>query len=159
MIDIKVDLTTMVMIQTPDTKQVLVQNRKLKWPGYSFPGGKVEAGESFYDCAVREIQEETGLHIKNLESCGTVHWCNLETDDRYIVFLYKTKDYSGILIESSPEGSHFWCDVDVLLKMPGDKFSNDVLNYCRIFFEKEFNEVFLPWQPNENGRAVTVEYK
>lgn len=33
---------------------------------YAFPGGHVEFGESFEDCARREVREETGIEIKNL---------------------------------------------------------------------------------------------
>ena len=33
---------------------------------YSFPGGHLEYMESFEDCAVREVQEECGIKIKNI---------------------------------------------------------------------------------------------
>lgn len=33
---------------------------------YSFPGGHLEHGETFEQCAVRETREETGIEIKNL---------------------------------------------------------------------------------------------
>ena len=156
-----VELTTMVMIQNPDTQEVLVQDRKLKWPGWSFPGGKVESGESFYDCALREIKEETGFTVSDLKSCGVVHWCNLDTDARYIVFLYKTQSYSGQLIADSPEGNHFWCDIDTLLSTPQEKFSNDSINYCRLFFEKEYNEAFIPWKQDliDKGLRLDIIYK
>jgi len=155
------ELTTMVMIQNPNTKEVLVQDRKRKWPGWGFPGGKVEPGESFHDCAVREIREETGLSVENLDSCGVVHWCNLETNERYLVFLYKTQSYSGQLIADSPEGHHFWCDIDTLLATPWEKFSNDSINYCHLFFGKEYNEAFIAWEKSQlrDGVRLEVVYK
>lgn len=33
---------------------------------YSFPGGYLELGESFEECARREVLEETGMKIKNV---------------------------------------------------------------------------------------------
>lgn len=35
--------------------------------GLEFPGGKVEAGESLQEAAIREVYEETGAHLKDLE--------------------------------------------------------------------------------------------
>ena len=37
----KIEITNMIMVQNPDTKEVLVQNRIKYWCGISFPGGHV----------------------------------------------------------------------------------------------------------------------
>lgn len=34
---------------------------------YSFPGGHLEFGESIKDCAIREVEEESGIKIKNIK--------------------------------------------------------------------------------------------
>lgn len=39
--------------------------------GYEFPGGKVEKGEMLDEAAVREVYEETGAKISNLEWLAT----------------------------------------------------------------------------------------
>lgn len=61
---------------------------------------------------IREIKEETGLTISNLEFCGIKDWVE-EDDSRYIVFLYKTNIFFGN-IQSSSEGDVFWMPLEEL---------------------------------------------
>lgn len=142
----KVELTSMVMIQDKTTGKVLVQERVKSWKGLSFPGGHVNQGESIVDSAIREIKEETGLDIKNLKSCGVVHWCNSKTFDRYFVFLYKTSDFKGNLITEMDEGKNYWISVDELKTR---QTTNDFCNYLPMFFEDGLNEIFIPWADDE----------
>lgn len=86
---------------------ILVEERRKKdWRGIAFPGGHVEAGEAFTDSAVREIKEETGLDIFSPRLCGVKQFYTDE-GERYVVFLYKTDKFSGML-RSSCEGRVFW---------------------------------------------------
>lgn len=153
----KIELTTLVMIQNPVTKEVLIQNRTKKWTGWNFPGGKVERGESFYDCAKREVKEETGLAIENLCYCGVVHWCEKNSDDRYLVFLYKTTEFSGELITNSHEGQHFWIGIDALLSAPLEKFSNEYKRFYPLFFENKYSEAFAPWSEKKEYWEVYLK--
>ena len=90
-----------------DEGNVLVQERvSEKWPGIAFPGGHVEHGESFVNSVKREVMEETGLEIKNPELCGIKQF-QTDNDQRYIVLMYRTKEYSGELRDSN-EGYVFW---------------------------------------------------
>ena len=138
-----IELTVMVMIQNPETNEVIIQDRVNKWPGWSMPGGKVEANESFYDCAIREVKEETGLNVKNLKHCGIIHWYYKDSDNRYLVFLYKTTEFSGDLIVDSPEGRHFWWNVKELFSTPIEKFSNRYVLFFPLFFDENHSEAFI----------------
>ncbi|GAD16206.1 NUDIX hydrolase [Lentilactobacillus otakiensis DSM 19908 = JCM 15040] len=97
------------MIYNEQTKEVLIEDKTdVAWKfGHTFPGGHVEKGESLYDGMVREVLEETGLTVKNLESCGTVEWFNDKPAYRRVGFLYRTNDFSGEL-KQSEEGKNYW---------------------------------------------------
>jgi len=146
----KVELTTMVMIQNPETGKVLVQDRIKSWRGWSFPGGHLEDGESVVDCAKREIQEETGLTVENLKSCGIIHWLNNKTFDRYLVFLFKTTDYHGILSDCD-EGENFWVSLEELKTRPS---TNDTPKYLPMFLENRYSEAFGSYNGTDTWELI-----
>ena len=98
--------TNLCMVYDRDGN-ILVEDRKdPDWPGICFPGGHVEPGESFVDSVIREVYEETGLTIENPILCGTKQFPT-KNGERYVVFFYKTNQFSGQL-RSSDEGQVFW---------------------------------------------------
>ena len=99
-------LTNMCMIC--DGENILVQDRlNPNWPGITFPGGHVEPEESFVRSVIREVKEETGLDITNVQLCGIKQFTHRNGDYRYIVLFYKTSVFSGEL-RASDEGRVFW---------------------------------------------------
>lgn len=102
----KVVFTNMCMIY--DNKgNVLVQNRlNPKWSGIAFPGGHVDEGESFIKSVIREVKEETGYDVFDIKFCGIKHFF-IDNNVRYVIFLYKTNKFKGVL-KSSEEGEVFW---------------------------------------------------
>lgn len=146
----KIELTNMVMVYNKQTNEAVVQERVKYWCGITFPGGHVETDESFYDSAVREVWEETGLKIRNLTSCGTIHWCNNKTGARYIVKLYRTSDYEGELIEATEEGRVFWAKLD---DIPNMKLSPNMNEYLKMFLG-DYSELFVLWNEKDkkNGK-------
>ena len=132
------ELTNMVMIENPENGQVLVQKRVKYWTGVTFPGGHIEKGESFTQSALREVKEETGLDIKNPKICGTVHWCHKDTDERYIVLLYKATEFSGELVDKTDEGEVFWIKKEDFGKY---QLSPNFDTYLKVFLSDD-NEAF-----------------
>lgn len=109
----QVELTTLCLIHKGD--QYLLQDRmKEDWKGFTLPGGHVEPGESIVDSVIREMQEETGLSIRNPKLCGVKQFPI--DGGRYIVFLFHAEEFEGELI-SSEEGKMHWVDKDDLSKV------------------------------------------
>ncbi len=48
---------------------VIYRRRRQDW---TLPKGKVKEGESWLDCAIREVQEETGFHVEIGSHAGCV---------------------------------------------------------------------------------------
>ena len=128
------ELCNMCMVM--DNKgRVLVQERLPKptnpWCGLTFPGGHLEHGESIVESTIREMKEETGLIVSNLQNCGFVQWYNPAKDLQYIVFLFKTNTYTGTLKDSA-EGNVRWMTLDEMrsgnLAPNMDRYIDVILN-------------------------------
>ena len=137
--EINAEVTNMIMIQDPVSKKVVVLNRRLSWCGISFPGGHVERGESFYDSAVREAYEETGLRVRDLQFCGVINWECIEDGSRYIVMLYKTDKYEGELKKETEEGENFFIGMEELQKIKTD---NRIEDYLPLFLNDDIHESY-----------------
>ena len=101
-----------------------------KWLGI---GGKFEAGESPYDCARREIFEETGLSNLPLIYRGIVTFVSDEYGTEYM-HLFTALAESESIDFTCDEGELLWVEKEKVYKLPiweGDK----------IFFVLMENEV------------------
>ncbi|RKN84069.1 8-oxo-dGTP diphosphatase [Paenibacillus ginsengarvi] len=144
----KVEMTNMCMIHDRSTGKVLMQDRIKSWKGLSFPGGHVEDGESIIDSTIREIKEETGLTIADLELCGIVNWYNDVTGDKYLVFSYRTETFSGQLLEQTEEGRLLWVDKSELPSLP---LAEGLKGRLPMFLDKAYSEGFGVW--NEHRKS------
>jgi ADP-ribose pyrophosphatase YjhB (NUDIX family) len=85
-----------------------------KW---SIPGGLVHLGERIEDALVREIEEESGLHIRVLGLCGVIDRVVREGDAvryHYVIIDYVAEAVGGRLQAGSDAAEVRWVTVDDL---------------------------------------------
>lgn len=137
----------MCMIQ--DKEKVLLINRpeKLGFPGYLAPGGKVDFPESIVNAAIREVQEETGLIVKDIIYKGLDEFCEPNDGLRYMVFNYLATSFEGELLANPPEGELLWVDIDKAVDLPmRDWFKRRF----PLFFREGTFELSFIWDRNNN---------
>ena len=135
----KIVLMNMVKIYNKETNEVLVLDKvkKYGWEGLTFPGGKVEEGESFEDSVIREAKEETNLDIKNPKLVGIITWLTDTSKD--VGLIYETTDFEGELIEENREGTLSWMDYEEFKKIPEKSMSMDKILGI---YDGKYREVF-----------------
>lgn len=104
-----------------------------KWIGI---GGKLEDEESPFDCARREILEETGLNVKDLKYRGIVTFVSNEFGTEYM-HLFHTEEFDGKIKADCNEGNLEWIKKEDLLSLPiweGDKIFLSLLDQKVPFF-------------------------
>ena len=134
----KVKLMNMCKIINPNNDKVLVQERIKSWQGIAFPGGKIEEGESIVESTKREVFEETGLIINKMKICGIKDWYDYDEKVRYLIFLFVTNDYKGILKEQTDEGRVYWISQEELKK---EDMANDFDKLLAVFDDNNLNEM------------------
>lgn len=110
-----------------------------KWIGI---GGKFENEESPHDCAVREVEEETGLVLEpgKLDYCGIVTFVALAQEgESYTEFMhvFKTTRFSGELKKDCDEGELEWVPINKMYDLPhwkGDEIFLDFIKEGHPFF-------------------------
>ncbi len=106
-----------------DKGEILLGRRKNAYKAgyYGLPGGRVNGVEKAIEAARREILEETGVKVNNLEYIGAVkEWQNTH---HFIHFIYHSSDWKGQvrLMEPNKCASWSWYNLNKLPKpiLPG----------------------------------------
>jgi len=109
------------------------------------PGGHLNECESICDCVLREIKEETGLILNNIQFKGFSHFFNRSEQERYIVFNFYSDTFSGNLKKRCEEGELFWIrpdDVDI------NTLSDGMAERIDLFMNCNCSELFAEWDNN-----------
>jgi 8-oxo-dGTP diphosphatase len=134
-------LATLCYIKRPGQTLMIHRIKKIndmhqgKWNGL---GGKFEPGETPEACAIREIREESGLIVDELQLKGFLTFPKFSGDEDWYAFVFLVTRFSGHLIDSH-EGVLSWIDNDKLLDLnlwEGDKIFLPLLDRPGLFSGK-----------------------
>lgn len=106
---------------------------KDKWVGV---GGKLEEGESPFDCVRREVYEETGVIIKEPRYRGIITFVSDKWGTEY-THLFTATDYDGEIDYDCDEGKLEWVKKERVPSLPiweGDKIFFDLMEKEERFF-------------------------
>lgn len=143
-----VELTILCLLYRGN--EILLQNRvKADWKGYTIPGGHLEPKESFVDCAIREMKEETGLDVPHPKLCGIKQFTG--SHGRYVVALFKSDEFYGELC-SSEEGEMRWVDRDELDTL---ETVADLKELLSVFDDDNLSE--FQYIDTDNGWLVSIK--
>ena len=131
--------TTLCYIEKDDAYLMIHRVKKKndenkdKWIGI---GGKLEAGESPFDCARREVLEETGLTLENIRYRGIITFVSNIYGTEYM-HLFSSDSFVGEIKKDCDEGNLEWIKKQDLYSLPmweGDKIFLELLDTEERFF-------------------------
>jgi 8-oxo-dGTP pyrophosphatase MutT (NUDIX family) len=97
---------------------------------WEVPGGGIDEGESFSQAATRELQEETGLVVEDVEPLSVFYPLSSLNTEKVWVFIARTQD-TQLTDKNSEIGEDItqqaWVDFDEALRMIDEGEITDVL--------------------------------
>ena len=146
-----VELTTMCCVMDCRKNCVLMIDRKKSWRGMAFPGGHLEDGESVTDCVKREIYEETGLEIQELQYKGNAFFYNTETGEKHIIWNFLCEKYCGKEKKRCNEGDLYWIPLEELDTL---KVAEGMELRIPLFLERGVFEFYVEWDEKHKYTKV-----
>ncbi len=146
--------TTLTLIHNNDKILLGMKKRGFgmgRWNGF---GGKLEAGESVEDAAKREMLQESGITIKEMEQVG---WLDFEFEKKpgeiIEVNIFRVKEWSGEPVEGEEMKPEWWH----LHEIPFKSMWPDDSYWMPLFLDgRKFEGRFL-FGPNDSVLEYTLK--
>lgn len=135
-------LFTQVPCLRNDQVLLMERNKEPNLGQWVAPGGKIEKDEAPYECAIRELREETGLEAQRIHLRGIVSIVMPTIPRACMQFLFVVTDFSGQLLADEREGTLRWWPVQEVqhLSTPQDVsvWMPHILDLHRPFYQAKY---------------------
>jgi 8-oxo-dGTP diphosphatase/2-hydroxy-dATP diphosphatase len=109
---------------------------KGKWNGF---GGKVQEGESLEEAMRREMREEAGIEVHDVESLGVLEFRFTDKSEVMEAYVFKAKNFSGEPMETE-EMAPRWFPID---EIPfSEMWQDDVFWFPLFMQDRRFHGSF-----------------
>ena len=105
-----------VITREAEPKVLLIQRGGEPFKGaWAFPGGFMDMDETTEQCAIRELEEETGLHVSDIKQIGAYSKVDRDPRGRTITVAYLTIIAKPIAVTGQDDAAKAeWWPVDAL---------------------------------------------
>ena len=127
-----------VITRETEPKVLLIQRRDQPFKGgWAFPGGFMNMDETTEQCAIRELEEETGLQVSKIQQIGAYSKVDRDPRGRTITVAYLTIIDEPIAVTGQDDAAKAqWFPIDTLpsLAFDHEDIMQDALNAYKIRF-------------------------
>ncbi len=122
---------TLGYVLHPNENKVLLLHRNARKEDdhlgkYNGLGGKMESTEDAATCMKREILEEAGITVEEMEFRGTINWTGFgPKEENWMGFIFLITRFSGTPWTHCKEGELEWVPIDQFDQVPmwaGDRY-------------------------------------
>jgi 8-oxo-dGTP diphosphatase len=102
-----------------DGKILLIRRANEPYKGeITVPGGRKKRGETLRQACAREMMEETGYILRDMQFAGVLHAYREGDDMEYLSNYFICRSFDGTL-RASDEGELLWVDIDASIFLSG----------------------------------------
>jgi len=113
---------------------------------YVIPGGHIEAGESMEAALIREVKEETGLDIFDIELLAineSIYSESFQNKKHFIFVDYICRSNSKDVILNEEAQSYKWIDLTEVENYDSEKFTAKLLKELRKSNKSEYKQEII----------------